>query len=246
MNEKKPNSKNAAPGSSDAWFEYVKEDFFPKHGTKVMVALVLIAAGVLLISNKFKASAEESIAMAEELGKGLDYMYAGKNDSALIAFEDAIRDGRLKGLPLAKAALLSGNIHLQNRNLGSAGILYGQAVASAGKVELIVSAAQLGLAVVAMERAAEDKDYSEAISLLNTFINKYGKRTGDLARRYAKTEPVDKVPNVPDALWKLTLCYLEIGDKEKTVQTAERLVKIYGDSPKAADASKLLVTLVGK
>ena len=246
MNEKKPNSKNAAPGSADAWFEYAKEDFFPKHGTKVIVALVLIAIGVLMISNKFKASAEENAAMAEELGKGLDYMYASKNDSALAAFEEAIRDGKLKGLALAKAALLAGNLHLQNRNLGSAEILYGQAVSNAGKVELISSAAQHGLAVVAMERAAENNDYSEAISLLSAFINKYGKRTGDLAKRHAKTEPADKVPNVPDALWKLTLCYLETGDKEKAAQTAEKLLKIYGDSQKAADASKLLATLVEK
>lgn len=240
MNEKMPNSKSkAAPNSADAWFEHMKEDFFPKHGTKVMVVLLIIAAGVFFISQNIKASAEKEAEMAEELGKGLNYIYAGKADSALAAFEDAIRDGKLSGLPLAKAALLAGNLQLQNKNLDSAEALYKQAIFNAGKIILISSAAEHGLAVAAMER----ENYSEAISLLNAYISKHGKRTGDLAKRYAKTEPADKVPNVPDAMWKLTLCHLETGDKEKAVQTANRLLKIYGDSQKAADASKLLATL---
>jgi len=77
-------------------------------------------------------------------------------------------------------------------------------------------------------------------------VNKYGKRTGNLAKRYTKTEPVDKIPTVPDALWKLTLCYLETGDQENAKQTAEKLMTIYGDSQKAADASKLLATMTEK
>jgi len=243
MNEKKrnPNSKTA-PHSAESLLEYFKEDFWPNHGTKVIVILFLLAIGVFSISQKLKSSAEEEDAMAEELGKGLDYIYAGKGDSALAAFENAIQNRTLRGLPLAKAALLAGNLYLQNSNLDSAEALYKQAIHNASGIEMLASAAQHGLAVVAMER----QNYSEAIVLLNEFVNKYGKRTGDLAKRYAKTEPVDKVPTVPDALWKLTLCYLETGDIAKTRQTAEKLLKIYGDSPKAADASKLLATLVEK
>ncbi len=243
MNAKKRNSNNkAAPHSTESVFEYLKEDFWPRHGTKVIIILFLLAIGVFAITQRLKDSAEKEVAMAEELGKGLDYMYVGKGDSALMAFENSIQNGTLKGLPLAKAALLAGNLHLQNNNLDGAEGLYKQAVSNASGVEIISSAAQHGLAVVAMER----ENYPEAISLLDEFINKNGKRTGDLAKRYAKTEPVDKVPTVPDALWKLTLCYLEIGDIAKTKQTAEKLLKIYGDSPKAADASKLLVTLTEK
>jgi TolA-binding protein len=120
--------------------------------------------------------------------------------------------------------------------------LYKLAISNANGVEIISSAAEHGLAVVAMER----QSYPEAISLLNAFVSKYGKRTGDLAKRYAKTEPVDAVPTVPDALWKLALCHFEMGDDEKTKQTAEKILKIYGDSPKAADASKLLAILTEK
>jgi len=241
MNETKPNANNnVSHNSGDALIEYLKEDFFPKHGTKVIIALCIVAIAIFAFAQNIKASSEKEMTMAEELGKGLSHMYAGKADSALAVFEGAINAGTLKGLPLAKAALLSGNLYLQSLSLDNAEALYKQAIANASGVEIIASAAEHGLAVVAMER----KNYPEAISLLNTFISKYGKRTGDLAKRYAKTEPVDKVPTVPSALWKLALCYLETGDKDKAVQTAEKILKIYGDTQKIADdASKLLATL---
>jgi len=240
MNETKPNSNSkVSHNSGDALMEYLKEDFFPKHGTKVIIALCLVAVGLFSIVQNLRTSSEKEVAMAEELGKGLSYVYVGKTDSALAAFESSIQSGNLKGLSLAKAALLAGNIHLQNNSLDNAEALYRQAVSNASGIEIIASAAEHGLAVVAMEK----QNYTEAISLLNAFINRYGKRTGDLAKRYAKTEPVDKIPTVPDALWKLTLCHLEVGDKESAEQTAEKILKIYGDSQKAADASKLLATL---
>ncbi len=223
-------------------FEYLKGDFWPKHGTKVTVAIILVAVAVFAVAQHISSNMEKKVSMAEELGKGLDYVYRGKGDSALITLEASIQGGTLKGLFLAKAALLAGNIHLQNNNLDSAEALYKLVVSNASGVEIILSAAEHGLAVVAMER----QNYPEAISLLNAFVNKYGKRTGDLAKRYAKTEPADEIATVPDVLWKLALCYLETGDSDKTKQTAQKILKVYGDSPKAADASKLLATLVEK
>jgi tetratricopeptide (TPR) repeat protein len=243
MNAKTPSSNSGnALNKTESLFEYLKEDFFPRHGTKVIIVLFLVVTAIFALIRQMGATAEKEAAMAEELGKVLDYIYIGKGDSALMAFENAVQSGNLKGLPLAKATLLAGNLYLQNENLDSAEILYKQAISNASGVEIISSAAEHGLAVVAMER----QNYSEAISLLNEFVNKYGKRTGDLAKRYTKTEPVDNIPTVPDALWKLTLCYLETGDIEKTKQTVQRLLKIYGDSPKAADASKLLATITEK
>jgi tetratricopeptide (TPR) repeat protein len=240
MNEKMPNSGGkAAPNSAESWFEYIKADFWPRHGTKAIIVLILAVVAIFAISQHFNASVKKEYEMAEELGKGLDYIYAGKSDSALVVFESSMQAGTLKDLPLAKAALLTGNLYLQNNGLDSAEILYKLAISNASGVEIISSAAEHGLAVVAMER----QNYSEAISLLNEFVNKYGKRTGDLAKRFAKTEPVDMVPTVPDALWKLTLCYMETNNTDKAKQTAKKLLKIYGDSPKAADASKLLATI---
>jgi len=240
MPENLPNSNSkAVPNSAESLLEHLKQDFFPRHGTKIIIAVAIIAAVIFAIAQNFKAAGEKEAAMAEELGKGLDYIYTNKGDSALMALESSIQGAALSGLPLAKAALLAGNLYLQNNNLDSAEILYRTAVANASGVEIISAAAEHGLAVVAMER----QNYPEAISLLNAFVNKYGKRSGDLAKRYAKTEPADIVPTVPDALWKLALCHFETGDSEKAKQTAERILKIYGDSQKAADASKLLAIM---
>jgi len=240
MQENMPNSKSkAAPNSAESLLEYLKEDFFPKHGTKVIIAIVLVAVAVFAVTQQMNVSAQKEAAQAEELGKALDYIYINKGDSAIIALETSFQNGSFKGLTLAKASLLAGNLHLQNKNLDNAEALYKTAVSNAGSVEIISSAAEHGLAVIAMEK----QNYPEAISLLNAFIGKYGKRTGDLAKRYAKTEPADVVPTVPDALWKLTLCYLETNDRELAKQTAQKLLKIYGDSSKAANAQKLLATL---
>ena len=240
MQENMPNSKSkAAPNSAESWFEYLKDDFLPKHGTKVIIVAVLVAVAVFAVVQQKNVSLQREAEQVEELGKALDYMYVGKGDSALIALDASLQNGSFKGLTLAKASLLAGNLHLQNKNLDGAEALYKSAVSSAGGVEIISSAAEHGIAVVAMER----QNYPEAISLLNAFVSKYGKRTGDLAKRHAKTEPVDAVPTVPDAMWKLALCYLETGDKERAKQIAQRLLKIYGDSSKAANAQKLLATL---
>jgi tetratricopeptide (TPR) repeat protein len=243
MPDKMPNSNRAAaPNSAESFLEYLKEDFFSQHGTKVIVALLLIGAAVFATIQHLGASKQIENAQVEELGKSLSYIYAGKGDSALTALNASIQSGNLTGLNLAKAALLAGNFHLQNGNLDSAESLYKNSVLNAGKVQIILSAAEHGLAVVAMEK----QNYPEAISLLNAFVGKYGKRTGDMAKRYTKTEPVDPVPTVPDAKWKLTLCYMETGDVEKAKQSAQKILKIYGDSSKAPYAQKLLATLTEK
>ena len=239
MNKNSQQTTKAAPNSADNWFEYIKEDFLPQHGTKVTVVIVIIAVAIFAIAQHFSSAGKKQSEMAEELGKGLNYIYIGKNDSALITLENSIQAGTLSGLPLAKATLLAGNIHMQNGNTDSAAALFKKTLSNASGVDIISSAAEHGLATVAMEK----QNYSEAITLLNAFVKKWGKRTGDMKERATKTEPQDIVPTVPDALWKLTLCYLETGDKETAKQTAQKILKIYGDTPKAADASKLLATL---
>ncbi|MDR0516789.1 MAG: tetratricopeptide repeat protein [Fibromonadaceae bacterium] len=243
MPEKMPNQNRPAdPNSVESFLEYLKKDFFPRHGTKVLIALLLIGVAIFAVIQNLEAFKQKETVQAEELGKSLAYIYEGKGDSALTALEASIQGGSLTGLNLAKAALLAGNLHMQSGNLDNAESLYKSAVLNAGKAEIIYSAAEHGLAVLAMER----QNYAEAISLLNAFVGKYGKRTGDLAKRYAKTEPVDAITTVPDAMWQLTLCYVETGDIEKAKQTAQKILKIYGESPRAPYAQKLLATLVEK
>ncbi|GHV14993.1 hypothetical protein AGMMS49938_12170 [Fibrobacterales bacterium] len=240
MADNLPNSGNvnANSGATEGWVELAK-DIWQQHGTKIIAAVLVLVVAIFALAQHFGTASQKQAAMTEDLGRGLEFVYLGQTDSALAAFEGSIQSGVLKDLPLAKAALLAGNIRLQNGDLDSAEILFKLSVGNSGSANLISSAAENGLAVVAMER----KDYAKAISALNDFIEKYGKRDGNLANRYTKNEHADLSPTVADALWKLSLCYFEQKDTANAKKTAEKILKIYGDSPRAANARKLIAIL---
>jgi TolA-binding protein len=55
---------------------------------------------------------------------------------------------------------------------------------------------------------------------------------------------VDAVPTVPDALWKLTLVYQQLGSNDKAKAAAQKILKVYGDNPVYSDrAKKFLATI---
>lgn len=224
---------------AESMLDHLKNDFLPKHGTKLIVAVVLIAAGVFAFHQHRTSQEAQKAASAELLGKGFDHLYNGRTDSAQIVLEGAINAGKLKNVALAKAALLSANLHLQKGEFDAAIALYNKAIDNSNGVDLIAAGAQHGLATTTMEK----KDYAGAVKLLEQFVATYGKRTGDLSDRFAKTEPSDAITTVPDALWKLSLCYGELKQNDKAKQSAEKLLKVYGDSRQAALAKKFLATL---
>jgi len=232
---------NTQPAASHAesLLEQLRNDFLPKHGTKLLVAVLAIAVGLVALHQYNKKSEARELANAELLGKGFDHLYNGRTDSAQVVLEGALNSGNLKGLSLAKAALLTGNLHLQKGEYDAAINLYQKARDNAGEVILVSSAALHGQATATIEK----KDYAGAAKLLEQFVSTYGKRTGNLEDRYAKTEPVDAITTVPDALWKLSLCYAELKQNDKAKATAEKLLKIYGESRQASLAKKFLATL---
>lgn len=216
------------------------KEFFVAHGSKVIAALVVVmiaVVGVVQYRDYQKAAVVEQ---AELLGKGMTYLYADKKDSALVEFEAQMNSGKLKGVAFAKAALYSANIKYEAADFDGAVALYQKAMDNAGSVALVRSAALHGMAAVKMEKA----DYAGAASLLEQYIKEYGKRTGDLEDRYQKDEPVDEVPMVADAMWKLTLVYQQLGSADKAKATAEKLLAVYGDNQNYSDkARKFLASL---
>ncbi|MCQ2109326.1 MAG: tetratricopeptide repeat protein [Fibrobacter sp.] len=208
--------------------------FFVAHGSKVVAALVVVIAivvGVVQYRDYQKAAAAEQ---AELLGQGMTFLYAGEKENALAEFESKINSGKLSGVGLAKAALYAGNIKYEAGDFDAAAVLFQKSLDNAGSVALVRSAAMHGLAAVKMEKG----DYSAAAGLLEKFVAEFAKRTGDKEDRYQKDEPMDEVPSVADAMWKLTLVYQQLGANDKAKKTAERLLEVYGDNQSVADKAK--------
>ena len=216
------------------------KEFFVQHGTKVLVALVVIlavVAGVVQYKDSQKAAAAEQ---AELLGKGMTFLYTNDKDAALAEFEAQMNSGKIDGLALAKAALFAGNIKFEKGDFDGAAPLFQKSLDNAGSVALVRSAAMHGLAAVNIEKG----DYTAAAGLLEKYVSEFGKRTGDKEDRFQKEEPVDQVPMVADAMWKLVLVYQQQGAADKAKNTAERIVEVYGDNQMYADkAKKFLASL---
>ena len=104
---------------------------------------------------------------------------------------------------------------------------------------LIYSGALHGRAAASMQK----KDYAAAVSLLEELVNEFGDRTGDPEEKVEGEEVVDRSPTVPNALFKLALCYRELGQMDKAKATAEKLARIYPETREGKDAAKLAVLL---
>lgn len=210
------------------------KDFFVAHGSKlvaVVIAIIVIVVGVVQFRDHQKAAAAEQ---AELLGPGMALLYAGEKDKALAEFESKMNEGKLSGVALAKAALYSANVKFESGDFDAAAVLFQKSLDNAGSVVLVRSAALHGLAAVKIEKG----DYSAAAGLLEKYVGEFAKRTGDKEDRYQKDEPMDEVPMVADAMWKLTLVYQQLGAADKAKKTAERILEVYGDNQTFADKAR--------
>ena len=140
---------------------------------------------------------------------------------------------------MAKAALYAGNIKYQSGDFDAAAVFFQKGLDNAGSVALVRSAAMHGLASVKIEKG----DYSAAAGLLEKYVSEFAKRTGDKEDRFQKDEPVDEVPMVADAMWKLTLVYEQLGAADKAKKTAERILEVYGDNQAYADKAKKFLAI---
>ncbi len=210
------------------------KDFFAEHGVKIAGVFLVVVVAIAVTVHFVEARKVTDSVQAELIGKGLNYAYTGKNDSALSEFESLIQTNKVSGLALAKIALLAGNIKYQNGDMDGAAVMYQKSLDNAGSTALIRAGAMHGRAAVSIEK----KDYAAAAKLLEGFVDEFGERTGDLEDRYTKEEPADLVPTVPDALWKLTLVYTEMGAKDKAKASAEKILTVYGDNVLYSDKAK--------
>lgn len=213
------------------------KDFFVAYGSKIIIALLAVLVLVAVVVKINQSNKNDQKQQAELLGQSFNFIYEGNDDKALAELERLIQNKEVTGLSYAKAALLAGNIKYKKGDFDGAAVLFQKSLDNAADVDLITAAAMHGRASVAIEK----QDYASAVGLLEKFIAKYGERTGNLSDRYRKAEPVDAVPSVPDALWKLALVYQQMGANDKAKATAEKLLKVYGDSQMYVDRAKKLI-----
>jgi len=235
--ESKPKPPLPARGEelSLDWFTDV---FLPQYGKQAGIAIGAIAAIVLAVFawNIFQSKSEESA--NKKLGKAYMYLSSNQTDSAAASLEDVLKEGP-GGIAGAKAYFLLGKIRYNQGRFDDAIKAYEAVNVSSSGYPLIASGALHGSAAAHMEKG----EWKIAAEKLEEYVKDFGKRTGSPKERLAQQEVADAAPVVPNALWKLVLCYRELKDDAKAKATAERLVKIYPESREGADATRLLAQL---
>lgn len=218
--------------------EWFMDEFVPRFGKQALMALggvAVVVAGIVWFQGSRDASeAREN----KELGPAYVYYSQDKLDSALAFLSGFVQRSHSRSVQ-DKANLMLGKIHYAQGRYDEAIKAYSAVDHGAKDRPLVASGALHGLASSHIQK----KDYAKAAGLLEQFVSDFGRRKGNPEERIAGKEIVDLSPVVPNALWKLALCYKEMKDTAKAKAAAEKLVKIYPESREAYDANKLLAQL---
>ena len=238
MNLFKQSQAAKAPDQEAGLLEWFLDDFWPRFGKQtsyVLLALaILIAGGVWWNNDRVESQATEN----KELGKAYIYFGEDKYDSAE-TFLNAFLKGGHSRLVQDKARLLLGQSQFAKGKYDDAIKSFSQVDLSNTSQPLIASGALHGLASCYIQ----NKNYALAAETLEKLVSQFGKRTGDPEEKVAGHEKVDLAPSVPNALWKLALCYRELKNPAKEKAAAEKLVKVYPDSRESFDAQRLLAQI---
>jgi TolA-binding protein len=232
-------SAPAKPADQEAGLlEWFLDDYWPRFGKQtlyILVGIAVVVAGLVWYNNdRLEQQAKEN----KELGQAYVYYGEDKLDSAE-TFLGAFVKVNHSRLVQDKANLMLGQIAYAKGKYDDAIKAFGQVDMANTSQPLIASGAQHGLAACYIQK----KDYAQAADNLEKFVSRFGRRTGRPEEKVAGKEVADLSPSVPNALWKLALCYRELknGDKEKAA--AQKLVTVYPESREAFDATRLLAQI---
>jgi tetratricopeptide (TPR) repeat protein len=201
-----------------------------------LLAVVVVVAG-LLYARSTREHAHEKF--REPLGQAFYYVNTQNYDSALVKLDEITQDRSAKGLVLAKASLMKGQIFYDRGQYEWSMDAYGTALRHARTITLVASAARHGQAAALMQL----NRYEEAAAAWESYLSDYAHKTGNIKDRFQEKEPNDLAMNIPDVLWKLALTYQALDQTDKVRSVCERLVQVYGDSRAAVQARKLLAVL---
>lgn len=234
----KQSATEKPPVHENGFVEWFLDDFVPRFGKHALIALagvlVLVVGFVWFKGSRTASEAREN----KELGPAYVYFAEDKLDSALAFLTPFVQRSHSRAVQ-DKANLLLGKIHYAQGRYDEAIKAYGAVDHGAKDRPLIASGALHGLASSHIQK----QDYAKAAELLEKFVADFGRRKGKPEEKIAGKEIVDLSPVVPNALWKLALCYQQMKETAKAKATAEKLVKIYPESREAYDANRLLAQL---
>ena len=227
-----------AVSTETAWFEWFTDDFYPRHGKTLSIALGAVA--VLLAVYLFLHYSRGKSAMEDNKKLGRAYVALERDDwaEAEKALQEFMGHGP-SGLARDKAYLFLGKVHYGRQEYDKALEAYAKVGKGSPATVLIYSGALHGRAACLMQK----KDYAGAVKILDEFLSLTQRRTGDPEEDLSGKEVVDLTPSVPNALWKQALCYRELKQNADAKTVAEKILKAYPKSPEAQDAIKLLAIL---
>jgi TolA-binding protein len=238
MNSPKAPSTENPPAQETGLVEWFLDEFIPRFGKQslyVLGALAIVVGGSFYLNNSRDAqTAREN----KELGQAYVFISQERPDSAEAFLTQFLKSSHSR-LVQDKANLLLGTVLYGKGKYDDAIKAFGAVDLSSSKHALISSGALHGLAASYIEK----KDYAKAAELLETFVSRFMRKSGKPSEKVEGKEVADLSPAVPNALWKLALCYHELKNEDKAKATADKLIKIYPESKEAFDATRLLAQL---
>ena len=235
--ENKDKAPHSALPESSAWSRF-SEEFYLRYMREILIAAAIVVVAVVgyfawsQYQTKAEAASNKKLGEAYVLLRG-DNLPAA--ESALVGFLAS----NPSGIAADKANLYLGKVYYEQQRYDEALAVYAKVGKGKKATGLIYSGALHGRAAASMQK----KDYASAVPLLEELVNDYGERTGDPEEKVQGEEVVDRAPTVPNALFKLALCYRELGQTDKAKATAEKLARIYPETREGKDAEKLLAIL---
>ncbi len=201
-----------------------------------LVVVVLVVGGALYLK---QTRDQDRLKESEALGKAFVALYSGDEAGLRKELEGFLASGPSDPLTRGKANLMMGNLLLRAADAPAAADKFRAAIVDGKGIVLVEAGARHGLAVALMEQSQFDKAATE----LEAFVKDYSNRSTD-AVAIAKGEGGgDQVATVPDASFKLALCYRELKQADKARAVAEALTKSHPASRYAAQARQLIAEL---
>ena len=236
--DKKDKASHAAPlPETSAWSRF-SEEFYLRYMREIWIGVAVV---VVAVAGYFAWSQHHDKAEAEA-NKKLGAAYVLLRDENLPGAEAALigfLSENPSGIAADKANLYLGKLYFTQHRYDEAITAYAKVHKGSKANALIYSGALHGRAAASMQK----KDYAAAVPLLEELVSDYGKRKGDPEEKVEGEEVVDPSPAVPNALFKLALCYRELGQTDKAKATAEKLARIYPETAEGKDAAKLAAIL---